>query len=388
MLLSPFAFTYDALRSDDTLSFFALALKNARFSMGNTYPNPSVGAVLVRDGCLLGEGFTEPAGGMHAEKMALARVKNAQGATLYVTLEPCSHFGRTPPCTDALIKAGIKKVVYGVIDPNPMVAGAGLRALNEAGIRVERIEDATMQAFAQAHIRPFATYILEKRPYVVLKVAVTNDNAVAKNDGPLKITGPQANVAVHQLRRAVDAILIGAGTERIDDPELTARLGLERHGTQPRRLVLSADLTLDLNARIFDVKNAPTWVLTSIFAPDKKRQKLLERGVRLIDCPLRADGLIDLRASLRTLADQGLTSILIEAGPRLQKSVISEGLADEIWWFKAPHNVGAQGLKAYMTPKEFASYGYEHGSTQGLGIDRLSIWHKKSTITPHEPVRI
>lgn len=347
MYRSPFAFLLRApddktlVSVDDRL--FADALNAAHFCMGSTHPNPSVGAVIAKDGNILSVGFTHAPGGMHAEAHALAQLLPARDRTLYVTLEPCSHYGRTPPCTRAIIDAGITRVVYGVQDPNPRVFGAGLLALSSAGISVEQIAHPELMARAEALIAPFTCWLNKKRPFVTVKIATSRDEAIAMRGQRTKITHPSSDMIVHGLRRAHDAILIGADTARIDNPVLTARLGPSQHGTQPLRVVVSSDLNLDLGLALFDTTVAKTLVLTSRIAEPSRVKALTERNVHVITCASDERG-IDLHDGLAQLVAMGITSVLVEPGALLLTSLIEQHLVDEVWWFKAQHEISSQGI--------------------------------------------
>lgn len=334
---------------------------------------------MVKEGKLIAEGFTEPAGGMHAEKMALHRAQGQSvGATLFVTLEPCAHFGRTPPCTDALIAAGIAEVVYGVGDPNPLVLGKGVEQLKAAGIRVRMLEEGALKKAAEAHLRPFKRYIIDHKPYVVVKVAMSADGCIGYAKKPAKITGHAADIAVHQLRRAVDAVMVGAETARIDNPQLTPRLGDAMHGTMPIRVILSADLLLDPNAALCQSAQAKTWVLTKEKSNPLMRERLQAQGLTILDCPAIDGRFLDLNEAMKLLAERGLTSILVEAGPRLHKSLVQQGAADELWYFQAPLYLGASAVPLGLSSEHLSTYAYEQSSSHQLGDDMLHIWHKRS----------
>ncbi len=357
------------INQDD--DYFRLALEQAHFASGTTHPNPSVGAVIVHEGQLL-RGFTEAPGGMHAEKQAIHHAKtDLKGATLYVTLEPCCHTGRTPPCTDAIIKAGISRVVYGVRDPNPLVAGKGLLLLEAAGIKVEQIKNPALGAQARDILKPFTKYIIKKKPYVVLKIATTKDLAVAYPGKRTKITGPESDRVVHQLRRAVDAVMVGANTVRIDNPSLLARLGDEKHGGQPVRVILSSDLNFDPKLAIFQTKLAETW----IFCASKTlgaQEQFTQRGVKIFS--MKA---LSLPAMLDRLAQEGIMSVLVEPGPKLLKSFIRDALADEIWWFKSNSCLGppatfiSEALGELALPAEFLALGQDQLVIKSACLDDL-----------------
>lgn len=381
MSASPFAFVIDnetpcPLTAKDD-QFFALALKNARFCLGSTHPNPSVGAVLFRDDQVVAQGYTHPVGGLHAERHAISNARgHTDGTTLYVSLEPCSHFGRTPPCTNAIIDAGIRRVIYGVTDPNPVVSGSGIKALQDAGIDVSRIDNAQLMGAADALITPFKTWVLQKRPYVVVKLATSSDSKIAAQPGVrTKISGALADVVIHRLRRAVDAIMVGANTVRIDNPELTARFYDQNHQKQPTRVILSTDLKLDERCSVFDTDIARTMVITDRALVHQAKYKFIKGDVEVIGCGL-CDGLIDLDEALTTLASKGMTSILMEAGAILFDYCVKARLANEIWWFKAQAPLGPKGLDSACSLEAMSERGYRTLEHHQIGDDELTIFGK------------
>lgn len=320
--------------------FFAQALEQAHYAQGSTHPNPSVGAVLVRDGQVLSRGFTHPVGGMHAEKHALHECSiDPKGASIFVTLEPCCHTGRTPPCTDALINAGIARVVYGACDPNPLVAGQGIAQLKAARIAVEQITNPLLVALAEQSIRPFRSFIKRKRPYVTLKVATSADYAIAIKNQRTKISGEGAGLIVHKLRRAHDAIMVGANTVRIDNPKLRARFSDPKHQKQPIRIVLSSDLELDVNSEIFTSDESLTWIFCPSTINVERKQAFLRKNVEIISL---SD--FSLKKVLLELGVRGISSLMVEPGQKLLQSFIEEALFDELWWFSSRQMLGEAGL--------------------------------------------
>nr|WP_207625324.1 MULTISPECIES: bifunctional diaminohydroxyphosphoribosylaminopyrimidine deaminase/5-amino-6-(5-phosphoribosylamino)uracil reductase RibD [unclassified Methylobacterium] len=319
-----------------------LALALGRRNLGRTWPNPSVGAVVVADGRIVGQAVTAPGGRPHAEPLALAMAgAAARGATLYVTLEPCSHHGRTPPCTDATIAAGIARVVTAVEDPDPRVAGRGHAGLRAAGIMVET---GLMREEAVRDHRGHFSRVTRGRPSLHLKLARTRDGFAAPSTGErLKITGPIADGAVHLWRAHADAIMVGIGTARADDPSLTVRLpGLTDRS--PLRVVL--DSTLRLNPASHLVRGArdlPTLVLTGRGAPAHARRMLTSFGVELAFVPTDARGRIDLAAALALLAERGLTRICSEGGPALADALAAHDLIDACTLITGPVTLGEAG---------------------------------------------
>jgi diaminohydroxyphosphoribosylaminopyrimidine deaminase/5-amino-6-(5-phosphoribosylamino)uracil reductase len=329
--------------------FMRLALALGRRGQGRTWPNPAVGAVVVRDGVIVGRGWTQPGGRPHAEPEALKRAGDAaRGATLYVTLEPCSHFGRSPPCVDAVIAAGIARVVSAIEDPNPEVGGQGHARLRAAGIEVD------VGLFADEAARDHAGHFLrvrEKRPHVVLKLAVSSDDKIAAAGyRPLAITGDAARSRVHLLRAQSDAILIGIGTALADDPILTCRLpGMEAQS--PVRVVLDRVLRLPGTSRlVHSAREHPLWVMTSDLAEAPAAAKLGAAGADITRVPATsAPTSLDLKAVLHALSDKGITRLMVEGGARVASSFLASNLADEIWLLRGPASIGPGGIAALDT---------------------------------------
>lgn len=324
--------------------FMQLALALGRRGLGRTSPNPAVGAVVVKDGVIVGRGWTQPGGRPHAEPEALKRAgEAARGATLYVTLEPCSHFGKSPPCADAIIAAGISRVVASIEDPNPDVAGQGFAKLRAAGIAVDigpGAVDATRDH--AGHIRR----IRDKRPHVILKLAVSADDKIAgAGHKPVAITGDMAKTRVHLLRAQSDAILVGIGTVRADDPLLTCRLpGMEARS--PVRIVLDRALRIPGPSRLLhSARQTPLWVMTSETAEAAAAARLGAAGAQVIRIHARPDGL-DLPAVLHALSGRGITRLTVEGGARVASSFAAAGLVDEIWLLRGPATIGADGVSA------------------------------------------
>jgi diaminohydroxyphosphoribosylaminopyrimidine deaminase/5-amino-6-(5-phosphoribosylamino)uracil reductase len=332
----------------DDLAFMELALALGRRGLGRTWPNPSVGAVVVRreaDGpVILGRGWTKPGGRPHAETQALERAGgSARGATLYVTLEPCSHFGQTPPCADAIIAAGIAQVVSALEDPNPQVAGAGHRRMAAAGItvRVGIGADAARRAHA-GHIRRMR----ERRPHVTLKLAVSADGkAGLAGRRPAPITGESARARVHLMRAMNDAVLTGIGTVLADDPLLTCRLpGMADRS--PVRVVLDGELRLGLGTRLVaTARETPLWVVTSDLAAEDRAEALRSAGAEVLRVPA-VEGRLDLAAVLDRLAERGITRLMVEAGPILAAAMIGADLIDEAALLRSSKIVGPDGIDA------------------------------------------
>jgi diaminohydroxyphosphoribosylaminopyrimidine deaminase/5-amino-6-(5-phosphoribosylamino)uracil reductase len=314
------------------------ALELARQGVGRTSPNPAVGAVLVQGGHVVGRGFHTWAGVKHAEVLALEEAgEQARGATLYVTLEPCAHQGRTPPCTEALIAAGVRRVVAAMEDPNPLVSGAGLRRLREAGVEVE-LAGAYTEAAREINAE-FVHFMRTGRPLVTLKAAVTLDGKIAAPaDNAGWITSEKARAHVQQLRHRSDAILTGIGTVLADDCLLTDRTGLER--SRPLlRIVLDSQLRLPLHSRLVASCRDDVLVVTTSAAPAERRRALEGRGVRVLtlDGP---GGRTDLRRLVEHLAREKYLSLMIEAGSKVNWAALEADIVDRIFFYYAPKILG------------------------------------------------
>ena len=319
------------------------ALACARRGAGRTHPNPSVGAVVVRGGEVLGRGTTRPPGGPHAEVVALRAALRRHGAravagsSLAVTLEPCCFTGRTGPCTEAIVAAGVRRVWVGCRDPHPRVSGRGLRALRAAGIEVVT---GVLEAECREHHRGFLSVCERGRPFVSVKLASTLDGRIATASGESRwITGPSARRLVHRMRARVDGIMVGSATALADDPELTARRG-DRVVHRPVRILVDSRLRVPATARLYgSQEKSETWVLTRAAA--RGHRAIAATGAKLLDLP-GAAGALDLDAGLRRLAAEGLTSVLVEGGGRLVAALLRAGLVDEIHWLVAPMLLGGE----------------------------------------------
>lgn len=324
----------------------ALALRLAERGLGRTWPNPSVGCVVVRDGKIVGRGWTQPPPGNHAEIEALNRAGDrALGATAYATLEPCCHYGRTPPCTMALIHAGIRRVVVAATDPFLRVDGRGIDQLRQAGIQVDV---GLCQKEAEAQNAGFLLRVTKKRPLVTLKLATSLDGKIATKTGESRwITGERARAAGHRLRASHDAIMIGSGTALADDPTLTCRLpGLADRS--PVRVVLSRRCRLSLSSQlVVTARDLPTWLVTSTDAPPATVADLGKAGVDVIQLELGSDQVTpDLAKVLAALAEKGITRLMVEGGAGLAGSLLRAGLVDRLAWFQAPMVIGSDGKSA------------------------------------------
>ena len=319
------------------------ALEEARKAVPS--PNPPVGAVVVsKDGNVVGRAFHARAGDEHAEALAIAEAGDAaRGGTLYVTLEPCNHQGRTPPCVDTILASGIRRVVVGCLDPNPGVVGGGAQRLADAGLDVDI---GVAQADARALIAPWAKFITTGMPYVSLKLALSLDGRIATRTGASKwVTGAEARAKVHELRARHDAVAIGIGTALADDPRLTVRdVASLPSGRAPVRVVFDSRLRLPLNSRLAQTaREVPTWVLTGGDAPEDAERALADAGCSVVRVPNSAEGRVDVTAALRLLGSQGVVSVLVEGGAELAGSLLASRHADELHAFIAPILLGPRG---------------------------------------------
>lgn len=320
--------------------FMDLALSLGRRGLGHVWPNPAVGCVIVQGGRVVGRGWTQPGGRPHAEVLALAQAgAAARGATAYVTLEPCAHHGQTPPCADALVTAGVARVVVALEDPDTRVDGRGIERLRAAGIAVET---GLRAGAARADQQGFLQRVTLGRPMVTLKLAASLDGRIATATGESQwITGPEARRHVHALRMTHDAVMVGAGTARDDDPSLTVRgLGARR---QPVRVVLSRHLDLPEDGVLArTAAEVPLWLVHGDRVPAELREAWTARGARLFEVPVRR-GQLDAPAALAALGAAGLTRVFCEGGGGLAASLLAEGLVDEFVGFTAGLALGAEG---------------------------------------------
>lgn len=357
--------------------FMDLALTLGRRGLGRTYPNPAVGAVVVKDGVIVGRGWTQPGGRPHAEPVALKQAGDAaRGATLYVTLEPCSHLGKSPPCADAIIAAGITRVVSAIEDPNPEVAGQGHARLRAAGIAVA--VGLGEEEAARTHAGHFRR-IRERRPHVILKLAVSSDDKIgAAGHKPVAISGEAAKARMHLLRAQCDAILVGIGTVLADDPMLTCRLpGMESRS--PVRVVLDRALRIPRESRLVQsARSTPLWVVTTELAEAPAAAILGAEGAQVIRVASTPSGL-DLPQALHALAQRGITRLLVEGGARVASSFVAGNLADEIWLLRAADPIGADGIPALNALPLAAiteSPALSVRASEMLGFDCLTVYER------------
>jgi diaminohydroxyphosphoribosylaminopyrimidine deaminase/5-amino-6-(5-phosphoribosylamino)uracil reductase len=359
----------------DDARFMALALTLGRRGLGNTWPNPAVGAVIVKNGVILARGWTQEGGRPHAEIEALRRAKKtAQGATIYVTLEPCSHNGKSPPCADAIIKAGIARVVSALEDPNPEVAGKGHDKLRTKGIAVE------IGLGAEEARRAHAGHILrvtQNRPHVLLKLAISADGKVGlAGRKPAAISGEAARQRVFQMRAQSDAIMVGIGTVLSDNPQLTCRLpGIEARS--PVRVVLDAQLRVPLATSVVaTVRETPTWVFAARKASKLAEEILQQRGCKVFRVE-DEDGRLDLETVLKTLAGQGITRLMVEGGPILAAGLVAADLVDGAALFYSEKLIGDDGISPLegMPLNVLTSHLHVQNSEQ-LGVDTLEKFER------------
>jgi diaminohydroxyphosphoribosylaminopyrimidine deaminase/5-amino-6-(5-phosphoribosylamino)uracil reductase len=360
------------------LRFMRLALALGRRGQGNVWPNPAVGCVIVQGDRIVGRGWTAPGGRPHAEVRALDQAGvAARGATAYVTLEPCAHHGQTPPCAEALIAAGVARVVTALEDPDPRVAGQGHAMLRAAGVGVET---GLCAAEAAEDHAGFLLRVTEGRPLVTLKLATSFDGRIATAAGESRwITGPGARRAVHGLRMSHDAVLVGGATARADDPDLTVRgMGARQ---QPVRIVAARQARLPEGGRLLaTAREVPVWVLHGDRAddvPEQRRAELTAQGVRLIPVPVGPGGQLDPGALLRALGAAGLTRVFCEGGGALAASLLNEGAVDRLVGFTAGLALGAEGwpaLGAMGIDSLSAAPRFRLRSTRSVGGDVMHEW--------------
>ncbi|MGB6777486.1 MAG: bifunctional diaminohydroxyphosphoribosylaminopyrimidine deaminase/5-amino-6-(5-phosphoribosylamino)uracil reductase RibD [Planococcus citreus] len=338
------------------------ALELARSAAGQTSPNPLVGSVIVKDGRIIGMGAHLKAGQAHAEIHALNMAGNeARGADIYVTLEPCSHHGRTGPCADAIIKAGIRRVVVAVLDPNPLVSGQGIQKLENAGVIVET--GVCEQEAAELN-RMFFTFIRKKRPFVTLKHAITLDGKIAVYGGRSeKITGPEVQRDVHELRLLHDAILVGTQTIALDNPRLTNRFA--DSPKQPIRVILDRQLRIPIESHVIQVPDAPTWIIVGSQADIDSRGTFPDH-VRILQLDTPD---VEIAAALELLAEQKVLSVLVEGGQKINTAFLKSGLVDEVATYIAPIILGGEGTVSVFGDLQTSS------ASNGIRLEIQKVEH-------------
>ncbi|MFC1821374.1 bifunctional diaminohydroxyphosphoribosylaminopyrimidine deaminase/5-amino-6-(5-phosphoribosylamino)uracil reductase RibD [Thermodesulfobacteriota bacterium] len=319
--------------------FMKEALRLAKKGRGRTSPNPSVGAVIVRNGSIIASGYHRRAGEKHAEVEALSQFSGParKGDTLYVTLEPCNHHGRTPPCTEAILRSGIGRVVVGMGDPNPKVSGGGCEYLVQKGLDVKQ---GVLEMDCRRLNEAFVTFVTKGRPFIIAKSAMTLDGWTATSTGHSRwITNERSRQFVHRLRDRVDGVIVGCGTVIADDPMLTTRLK-NRRGKDPLRIIVDTQFKTPLNAKVLNHHSASmTLIVAGDHVPQEHLRRIPEKGVSAIGCPTRDDR-IDLRALMDILGNMSLLSLMLEGGSTLMGSMIRARLVDKFYLFKAPKLLG------------------------------------------------
>ncbi len=348
----------EAIGSDFDRRMMQRCLELARRGLGRTSPNPMVGAVVVKDGEIIGEGFHPRAGEPHAEVFALkAAGENARGATIYVSLEPCSHYGRTPPCSEAVIAAGIAKTVVGMVDPNPLVAGGGIKRLQEAGIEVvSGVEEEACRKLNEGFIHR----ILYKKPLGILKYAMTLDGKIATTTSHSAwVTNTDARSAVRELRARCDAVVVGGNTVRQDNPRLTSRLPGAHN---PLRVVMSRTLNLPQEANLWQTQESPTLVLTEVGSSPNLQENLRNQGVKVVELsPLTPE------KAMAYLYDLGFSNVLWECGGILAASAIASGAIQKVLAFIAPKIIGGSNAPTPVGDLGFTTM------TQALSLERVEM---------------
>jgi diaminohydroxyphosphoribosylaminopyrimidine deaminase / 5-amino-6-(5-phosphoribosylamino)uracil reductase len=352
----------------------------ARRGLGRVWPNPSVGCVIVRDGQVVGRGWTQPTGRPHAETEALARAGElARGATAYVSLEPCAHHGRTPPCADALVSAGVARIVSTIQDPDERVAGRGFQRMRDAGIAVET---GHLREEARAINAGFFMRLEQGRPYVTLKLATSLDGRIATHRGESRwITGEAARNYAHWMRSTNDAVMVGSGTAIADDPELTCRLpGLSERS--PVRIVVDSHLRLPLTSKLVaTARSTSTWIVTRPDTDRARRRTFMDCGVELIDVEPGPAGRAGAEDILRVLGSRGLTRLMVEGGGRLAAVLVGAGVVDEIVCARAGRVIGGDGVAAvaaFGTDVLGEAPDFVRSTVSACGEDVVETWLRKA----------
>ncbi|MGN0033419.1 MAG: bifunctional diaminohydroxyphosphoribosylaminopyrimidine deaminase/5-amino-6-(5-phosphoribosylamino)uracil reductase RibD [Candidatus Limimorpha sp.] len=348
----------------DAVTYMRRAIEIARKGAGFVNPNPMVGCVVVKDNTVISEAYHECYGGYHAERLALMRCQtDTYGASLFVTLEPCCHYGKTPPCTDIIIEKGIKEVFVGITDPNPLVAGKGIKILENAGIKVHTgiCQDEILE-----FNKVFIKYITTKRPYTILKTAMTLDGKIASYTGDSKwVTNEESRQIVHKLRNDLSGIVAGVGTVLADDPSLSCRLTgdqADKTPHQPVRIIVDSNLSTHLNSNIANTAKehrtiiATTDSFVSSEQVSEKAENLKKKGIEILQCATK-DGMVDIRDMVSRLGELGIDSLLLEGGGTLNASFLEAGCVDEVYCFIAPKIIGG---KTALSP------------VSGHGIEKMS----------------
>jgi len=370
--MSPFLFLIEQpipQQLNQDCHYFSIALNKAREGLGRTWPNPAVGCVVVKDGEILAVARTQDSGRPHAESVALAEAgARAKGATLYVTLEPCCHTGVTGPCTDKIIAAGITRVVYGAQDPDQRVSGGGIAQLQRHKIALSRIADLSLQADAERQIASFAHLRKSGRPQIIAKIATSQDGMIASALGKqTAITGKESQILVHALRAHCDAVMVGAKTVLIDNPQLNVRFGSPERS--PWKIVVDSSLKTDPSALLYKNKSV---VVHTDSASSKQKLLFESKGIKRIETR-SVNGLVDLPDALNQLGIQGFCSILLEGGAQLLHSMLVLNLVDELWHFSGPGIIGAQGVPGWLSNDSKAPAFLTDPVALKIGADYLRV---------------
>ena len=366
------------MATNEDLRFMRRAMELALRGEGAVNPNPLVGAVIVRNGRIIGAGWHERWGGLHAERNALARCSEpTSGATMYVTLEPCCHHGKTPPCTDALIAAGIKRVVVGLTDPNPLVAGKDIAQLREAGIEVE---SGLLEEELRYQNRVFLEYITARRPWVVLKSAMTLDGKIATRTGDSRwVTGEEARHRVHEMRSSLMAVLVGIGTAQADDPMLNCRL--EGEHRQPIRIVADSEARLSLSSQLVRTALEQRTIVAHTARAGQSRLDALHKAGVETWCCAECEGHLSMEDLMQKIGATGIDSLLVEGGGELSYSLLRGGHVDEAAFFVAPKFVGGSRAK---TP--IGGEGFER-MAEAVELEGLEVEHFGADVLIHGLVK-
>jgi diaminohydroxyphosphoribosylaminopyrimidine deaminase/5-amino-6-(5-phosphoribosylamino)uracil reductase len=365
---------------DLDVRMMAVALEMAERGLGTTAPNPAVGAVIVDETRqeIIAEGWTQPGGRPHAETQAIERAgERSRGATIYVTLEPCSHYGKTPPCAEAIVKAGIKRAVVAILDPDPRVSGRGMRLLREAGLVVKR---GVLADRAHRVTRGHILRVTERRPLVQLKLALGSNGEVPRGAGgkPVWVTGPEARAHGHLLRARADAIMVGGGTVMDDDPELTCRLpGMEDRS--PIRVVLAGARLPSLDSKLVrTARQTPVWIIAGANTDATALAALSEKGCRILPVTTM-NGRPWLPAVCEVLVAEGITRLLVEGGPTLWRAFLLAGLVDEIYCYRAENGVPGSAADAARRDIDSLQPAHAFGPAEvrQVGTDGLYVFHRK-----------
>lgn len=361
----------------DQIGYLDMAADLAEYGRGATYPNPMVGAIVVKRDLILGTGYHVRVGSAHAEIRALDEAgERARGATLYVTIEPCCHSGRTPPCTEAIIAAGIKSVVVGIIDPNPLVSGGGIERLRESGLKVTVVGFNKIIRQNEVYFK----YIQEKKPFVTLKIATSLDGLITAEKGTkTTITGTKAQAEVHKLRDEYQAVMVGIGTVLVDDPLLTSRLEGE-DARQPIRVIVDSRGRLPMDSRIVQTaEQNPVILATTKKATKKKRKELEEYGVEVLICPQNERGKVNIDELYNMLGEREIANVLVEGGARLNEELLTGELIDKLIWFLTPTIIGGKKSLPAIKTKEAIWQRFQIRTNRFLDNDLMIEMYPRKT---------